>query len=248
MVEYRGFGDSDTVTPSEAGLKLDAEASLRFLHDHAQIDKTQIFLFGRSLGGAVAFHLAQHAEQNSMDLAGIIVENTFLSIGLMVDHLMPLVAPVKGLVLRIGWNSFQIAPTLRTPILYLAGNKDTLVPHSHMLELYKLSSTSSMARIHIVENGTHNETWMQGGRKYWERIARFFLEVKASGNNRQSSMDDVSLGEIMATTSVKMGGGDAATSSIPMMPTSLLDTAKEAIVSMTTAATTTSTSNNKKKE
>ena len=247
MVEYRGFGDSDTVTPSEAGLKLDAEASLRFLHDHAQIDKTQIFLFGRSLGGAVAFHLAQHAEQNSMDLAGIIVENTFLSIGLMVDHLMPLVAPVKGLVLRIGWNSFQIAPTLRTPILYLAGNKDTLVPHSHMLELYKLSSTSSMARIHIVENGTHNETWMQGGRKYWERIARFFLEVKASGNNRQSSMDDVSLGEIMATTSVKMGGGDAATSSIPMMPTSLLDTAKEAIVSMTTA-TTTSTSNNKKKE
>jgi pimeloyl-ACP methyl ester carboxylesterase len=35
MVEYRGYGDSDSVAPSEAGLKLDAEASLRFALDHA---------------------------------------------------------------------------------------------------------------------------------------------------------------------------------------------------------------------
>ena len=68
-------------------------------------DKSKIFLFGRSLGGAVAFHLAQYCELNSINIAGVVVENTFLSIAKMVDELMPLIAPLKPLVLRIGWNS-----------------------------------------------------------------------------------------------------------------------------------------------
>lgn len=289
MVEYRGYGDSDSVAPSEAGLKLDAEASLRFVLDHALLDSTQIFVFGRSLGGAVAFHLAQYAELHSMELAGLIVENTFLSISLMVDHLMPLVAPFKSLVLRIGWNSALIAPTLRVPILYLAGAQDQLVPHAHMLELYQLSQkTSKLPRIHIVENGTHNETWMQGRRTYWERFARFLAQVKAaqlqghgvSYRTSTSNMSDISLSAAGDTSSSIVPGpataptssmmtkttktaavhmGDASTSSatigtttvaplssssIPIMPTSLMTMAKEA-VSMTS---TLNTIHNKKKE
>ncbi|KAI2504481.1 alpha/beta hydrolase [Fragilaria crotonensis] len=255
MVEYRGYGDSDSVTPNEAGLKLDAEAALHFVHDHALLDSSQIFLFGRSLGGAVAFHLAQYSEQQqqlqqyaNLEVAGVIVENTFLSISLMVDHLMPLVAHVKGLVLRIGWNSQHIAPTLKTPIL--------------------------LARLHVVENGTHNETWMQGGQKYWDRIARFMAQVKALppqppghaaaaaavGRTSVSSMSDISLGsEFMPAattltgtsttrTTVHMGDASApalSTAGIPIMPTSLMNMAKEAVC-MTT--TTSNMSNNKKKE
>lgn len=179
MVEYRGFGDSDDVKPDEAGLKLDAQASLRFVASHPMIDPTRIFLFGRSLGGAVAFHLAQHAERNGVGLAGVVVENTFLSVAKMVDHLMPLVAPLKPLVLRIGWDSHRIVSDgLRVPVLYLAGSADQLVPHSHMRELYRSSSMSSAcARMHVIKDGTHNETWLQGGREYWEKIRSFFAEA-----------------------------------------------------------------------
>ena len=45
--------------------------------------------FGLSLGGAVAFHLAEYAQQYKLPLAGLLVENTFLSIkdGVSVDAL-----------------------------------------------------------------------------------------------------------------------------------------------------------------
>jgi abhydrolase domain-containing protein 13 len=271
MVEYRGYGDSDTVTPNETGLKLDAEAALRFAQSHDQLDSNRLFLFGRSLGGAVAFHLAHYAEQqqqsSSTPLAGIIVENTFLSIRHMVDHLMPLVAPLKDLILRIGWNSNRLAPILTTPILYLAGAKDQLVPHSHMLELYQQSLTSSrFARIHVIESGTHNETWMQGGKAYWDSIQRFLAQVrdlpqlsKSSSHNR-STMSDSSLyhahhpsqdvppasGGSNLISAVQMGDTSSiatapASSSIPIMPNGLMNIAMEAAASIATA-------NSKKKD
>ena len=101
----------------------------------------------------------------------------------MVDHLMPYVAPFKMLILRMQWNSGTIVPTLRIPTLFLAGAKDTLVPHSHMVELYnrmKSSKVENLVRMHIVDDGTHNETWMQGGKTYWLAIQRFMDETFAA--------------------------------------------------------------------
>lgn len=54
LVEYRGYGDSDDVPPTEAGLKLDAQAALEWIQRHRKVDSSKIFVFGRSLGGAVA--------------------------------------------------------------------------------------------------------------------------------------------------------------------------------------------------
>lgn len=195
LIEYRGYGDSDDAKPSEAGLKMDAEAVWNYVNNPQtrnmhSVDPRRMFVFGRSLGGAVAFHLAQYAQaQYSQgkasypELAGVIVENTFLSISEMVDHLMPYVAPLKMLILRMHWNSGKIAPTIRVPTLFLAGARDTLVPHSHMLDLFdrmKSSKAGGLVRMHVVEDGTHNETWMQGGREYWAAIQRFMAEVFAA--------------------------------------------------------------------
>lgn len=178
MVEYRGYGNSDEVKPNEAGLKLDAEAALNFILEHDAIDSDKVFVFGRSLGGAVAFHLAQFAENSNIQLAGIIVENTFLSISKMVDHLLPLLAPLKSFVLRIGWVSELIAPSLSTPILYLAGDTDELVPHSHMKELYHLSDKGrSHVCMHVIEGGMHNDTWIKGGLDYYDKTIAFMSVV-----------------------------------------------------------------------
>ena len=91
ILAYRGYGDSEG-TPSEDGLKLDAEATLEYAQNRDDIDNDRIFVFGRSLGGAVAIQLAA-AKSNS--IKGLIVENTFTSIADMVDALMPMVARFK---------------------------------------------------------------------------------------------------------------------------------------------------------
>ena len=180
LVEYRGYGDSESF-PSEKGLRLDSEAALKYCQSHASIDPTQVFVFGRSLGGAVAFHMAYYAQQNAIPLSGVIVENTFTSISAMVDKILPFLAPFKALVLTIGWKSIDIVPHLNIPTLYLAGNRDEIVPHEHMLELYRLHA-KGMAHMHVIDDGTHNESWVYGGPAYWEAIRKFMRMLGSSGS------------------------------------------------------------------
>lgn len=236
MVEYRGYGDSDSVKPNEKGLKLDSEAALAFIRNHPKIDTERVFIFGRSLGGAVAFHLAQYAQQNNIQLAGLLVENTFLSISKMVDQLMPLVATIKFLVLRIGWNSEDIAPTLGVPILYLAGDRDELVPHNQMKKLYELSNKTSLyAKFHIIRNGTHNDSWMRGGSEYFDTMREFIHKAIVDGKNSRSDQKSTSEDTWESSTdrhSVEIGSGEAEkcdeSNSIPIMPQNLMGMAKEA--------------------
>jgi fermentation-respiration switch protein FrsA (DUF1100 family) len=53
MVEYRGYGTCEG-EPSEDGLKKDADAALAWIFAREDVDQGNIFVFGRSLGGAVA--------------------------------------------------------------------------------------------------------------------------------------------------------------------------------------------------
>jgi len=56
IVGYRGYGHSQG-QPTEEGLELDAEAIFQWAIECKDINKKKIFVFGRSLGGAVAIQL-----------------------------------------------------------------------------------------------------------------------------------------------------------------------------------------------
>lgn len=73
-VSYRGYGDSEG-HPSEHGLQLDAEAVLQHALKHPRINKDKLFLFGRSLGGAVALHLAAKASDDVSWLSSHLFRN-----------------------------------------------------------------------------------------------------------------------------------------------------------------------------
>ena len=78
MLEYRGYGLS-TGTPDEAGLKIDAQTGLNYLRQRPETRDTKIVVYGQSLGGAVAINLVATNQEHG-DVAGLVLENTFLSI------------------------------------------------------------------------------------------------------------------------------------------------------------------------
>src|SRR5258706_9153823 len=55
--DYRGYGRSEG-KPAEKGILEDAEAAQHWLAKRAGIEKKDIVLMGRSLGGGIALHLA----------------------------------------------------------------------------------------------------------------------------------------------------------------------------------------------
>ena len=84
MLEYRGYGLS-TGSPDEHGLNIDAQTSLDYIRQRPETRDNKILVYGQSLGGAVAINLVAKNEKHG-DIAGLIVENTFLGIRKLIPR------------------------------------------------------------------------------------------------------------------------------------------------------------------
>jgi len=84
MLEYRGYGLS-TGNPGEKGITIDAQTGLDYIRNREDLKKTKIVVYGQSLGGAVAIGLVGR-NQDQGDIAGLVLENTFLSIQKMIPR------------------------------------------------------------------------------------------------------------------------------------------------------------------
>lgn len=90
---------------------------------------------------------------------------------------MPFLSYVKSIVLRMDWNSSAIISRIRQPILFVAGMQDELVPHSHMETLRSRATSSKKVVWYPVPNGTHNDSWLRGGDKYFAELRQFLALV-----------------------------------------------------------------------
>ena len=137
-------------TPDEAGLKVDAQTGLDYLRQRAETKDSQIVVYGQSLGGAVAIDLVAK-NQDKGAIAGLILENTFLSIRKLIPTYVRLDPPHTSYLqvdgdfltfLRVFpparylarlchqyWTSEEVLPKItKVPILFLSGLKDEIVP------------------------------------------------------------------------------------------------------------------------
>ena len=86
-VDYRGWGDSTAIVPSEKTILADADVAWTELVRHQPEPKMRV-IYGHSLGGAVAIDLASR-KHGGTDYAALIVESTF-------TNLADLAAPLPG--------------------------------------------------------------------------------------------------------------------------------------------------------
>lgn len=204
LVDYRGYGESDDVLPSETGLKLDVHAVmshiLKMNPDDKKIDPTKVIVFGRSLGGACAIYAATQYQMKP-SIRGLIVENTFTSINDMAVLLAkqifreyrwsPYFYRTLPTFLRYfmtsHWNNDLYVKQVRSHILFISSARDELIPPSQMHELDDYASNAKRKMFYSVEEGTHNDAYVRGGDQYYMTIKRFIDECIADDDETEQS-------------------------------------------------------------
>ena len=127
--EYRGYGGLDG-TPTEQGLYADARVGYEYLHTTKQIPADRIVVYGWSLGGAVAVHLASEVRQ-----AGVILEgapSSLVGIGQAQYPLFPI-----RLLMRNPFDAILRVGQITSPLLFLHSREDTIVPFGQGRELFE---------------------------------------------------------------------------------------------------------------
>ncbi|KKF95081.1 Protein bem46 [Ceratocystis fimbriata CBS 114723] len=171
MLEYRGYGLS-TGEPDEAGLNVDAQTALDYLRDRHETSTHRFIIYGQSLGGAVSVKLAAQ-NQNVGDIAGLILENTFLSMRKLIPSVIPMAKYISVLCHQV-WPSDTLIPNITIPILFLSGEQDEIVPPVHMRKLHELARTRKRVWKSF-PGGDHNSSVLEEG--YFESISTFVNEI-----------------------------------------------------------------------
>ena len=146
-IDYRGFGKSTARAPTEQSSYEDAEAAWSYLNTLAPNRKK--FIFGHSLGGAMATHLAQ--KDASAD--GLILEATFTNIADMVKATKFGFLPVGGLITQRFDNLARIE-AIKVPTLIAHGTEDSVVPFVMSEQLFAAARTHK--RLFKADGGTHH--------------------------------------------------------------------------------------------
>lgn len=189
MLQYRGYGLS-TGTPNEKGLAIDAQTGLDYIRQRAELRGTKIVLYGQSLGGAVSIGLAAKNQEQG-DIAGVVLENTFLSIRKLIPSAFPPAKYLAPLCHQL-WPSEEVMPKIKQfPILFLSGLRDEIVPPSHMAKLFDLCVSKAKVWREF-PNGSHNDTVAEP--LYFEYIEDFLRShVLRKPNSEKPSPEKTAL-------------------------------------------------------
>ena len=148
-IDYRGFGQSTPELPSEAMAYEDAHAAWRWLA--TQQPQARRFVFGHSLGGAIAVQLASEVD----DAAGLMVEGGFTSIEDVLRSFKWGWLPLGPLITQ-RFDAGERIARARAPVLVVHGSDDRLIPAALGRALYERAPEPK--RFVLVEGGTHHNT------------------------------------------------------------------------------------------
>lgn len=173
-IDYRGFGKSDGELPSETQTYEDAQAAWTWLEAKVP-DARRRFIFGHSLGGAVAIDLAARQPE----AAGLIVESSFTSIPEMASRSHWY---VPSALLTQRYESLEKIAAVKLPVLFMHGKADSVVPYSMSEQLH--AAATSRKRLLLVAGAGHSNISWRFSDEYIGALRAFVAEVAAAGGGR----------------------------------------------------------------
>ncbi|PPS41410.1 alpha/beta hydrolase [Chroococcidiopsis sp. TS-821] len=171
LIDYRGYGRSEGAFPSEATVYQDAAVAWDYLVNERQIDPSQIFIYGHSLGGAIAIHLALQQP----NAAGLIVESSFTSIRAMIDFQRAYRIFPVDLILRQRFDSISKVSALQIPVLFIHGTADWQVPAQMSEQLY--AAAPEPKQLILIPGAGHNNVAEVAGSQYFQVVQNFVRQV-----------------------------------------------------------------------
>jgi len=155
VFDYRGYGRSQG-SPTEAGTYLDARAAYEWLTGRHAAPAAAVIIFGRSLGGSVAAHLASR-----VPAAGLAIESAFTSYPDIGARLYPYM-PVRPFA-RFRYATSRYLRDVHCPVLLIHSRDDEMVPVDFARRLYAVANEPKT----LVEvQGRHNDFFLVSGRTY----------------------------------------------------------------------------------
>jgi len=177
-VEYRGWGDSTPILPSEETIYIDANVAWAELV-RRQPDPLKRVVFGHSMGSGVAVELASRMHIGA-DYGGLIVEAGFTR--------LPDIAKAAGVMGTIAswfstqeFNSLEKIGKVDAPILMMHGTADRTVPIALGRLLFDAAPKNKASRWVEFPGGSHAGLDRESPELY-RRTVRGFIEQMKTGS------------------------------------------------------------------
>ncbi|CAN5279902.1 alpha/beta hydrolase [soil metagenome] len=182
-IDYRGFGQSDGDLPSEKTVYQDAHVAWEHLAK-LEPDPGKRYIYGHSLGGAIAIDLAASlsaaadksagAAVSTIAAHGLIVESSFTSLVDIAKFLSHPMLPMK-LLLSQKFDSIRKIAQVDMPVLIVHGTHDRYVPSHFSERLYAAAGHGGhRKRLLLVDGGNHNDSMRVGESDYRQAFREVF--------------------------------------------------------------------------
>ena len=180
IVDYRGYGLSQGNFPTEKQVYDDAQLAWNYLVKERGIKPQNIFLYGHSIGGAIAIDLGVR----NPEVAGLIVEGSFTSIRDMIDHQGVYRFFPVDLLLNHSFDSLSKIPRLESPLLLIHGTDDTIVPAKMSQVLFDVATVPK--QLLFVPNADHHNVASVGENLYLQSVRDFSRRVANNSHCKPS--------------------------------------------------------------
>ena len=166
VVDYPGYGGSEG-RATEHGLYEAADLAYTTLRGRPGVDPARIFVYGRSLGSAVATHTAA-----THLVAGLILESPFTNAAAMSRQHYAL---LPRFILRLRLDNLDTIRRVHCPVLIFHGTDDRLVPSAMGMQVAAAVPPPPQGPVELVliRGAGHNDTYEVGAESYRRKLAAF---------------------------------------------------------------------------
>lgn len=173
MIDYRGYGNSPGIFPTEKQVYQDAEWAWQYLVKRRHCHPEKIWVYGHSLGGAIAGHLCK----DHPEAAGLIADGCFTSMADMARDTWLKIFPSDWLITQ-KFTLLHHVQSLQIPVLFIHGTADRTVPSYMSEKLFAVAPEPK--QLYLVTGAGHDNLSEFAGREYLNILAKFTTDHQRS--------------------------------------------------------------------